>query len=104
MQMLRLVLGLGQLADLGPILDWGGTAPVTGDDLVFPGGASNLSNTNDLTENTIFNSITFTGSGYTLSGNRIIFGRGPPASPIVLLRVGTLLLLIFVSTQLEILL
>lgn len=56
--------------------NWGGTAPVTGDDLVFPGGASNLSNTNDLTENTIFNSITFTGSGYALSGNRIILGQG----------------------------
>lgn len=54
----------------------GGVAPVTGDDLVFPGGASNLSNTNDLTENTIINSITFTGSGYTLSGNKIILGPG----------------------------
>ncbi len=56
--------------------NWGGTVPVTGDDLVFPNGASNLSNTNDLTENTIFNSITFTGSGYTLSGNKIILGPG----------------------------
>lgn len=54
----------------------GGVAPVTGDDLVFPSGASNLSNTNDLTENTIINSVTFTGSGYTLSGNRIILGPG----------------------------
>ena len=56
--------------------NWGGTAPVTGDDLVFPGGASNLSNTNDLTPNTIFNSITFSASGYTLSGNSIILGQG----------------------------
>jgi fibronectin-binding autotransporter adhesin len=56
--------------------NWGGTAPVTGDDLVFPGGASNLSNTNDFTENTIFNSITLSGSGYTLSGNPIIIGAG----------------------------
>jgi autotransporter-associated beta strand protein len=54
----------------------GGTAPVTGDDLVFPNGASNLSNTNDFIENTIFNSITFSGSGYTLSGNPIILGAG----------------------------
>ena len=53
-----------------------GVVPVTGDDLSFPSGASNLSNTNDLTENIIFNSITFTGSGYTLSGNRIILGPG----------------------------
>ncbi len=56
--------------------NWGGTAPVTGDDLVFPSGASNLSNTNDLTENTIINSITISGSGYTLSGNPIILGPG----------------------------
>ena len=57
--------------------NWSGDiVPVTGDDLVFPNGASNLSNTNDLTENTIFNSITFSGSGYTLSGNRIILGQG----------------------------
>ena len=56
--------------------NWGGTAPVTGDDLVFPAGASNLSNTNDFTENTIFNSITISGSGYTLSGNPIILGAG----------------------------
>lgn len=44
--------------------------------MVFPNGASNLSNTNDLTENTIINSITLSGSGYTLSGNRIILGQG----------------------------
>ncbi len=56
--------------------NWGGTAPVTGDDLVFPSGASNLSNVNDLTENTIINSITFTGSGYTISGNKFILGAG----------------------------
>jgi len=56
--------------------NWGGTVPVTGDDLVFPAGASNLSNNNDLIENTIFNSITFSGSGYTISGNPIILGPG----------------------------
>ncbi len=56
--------------------NWGGVAPETGDDLVFPAGASNLSNTNDLTPNTLFNSITISGSGYTLSGNKIILGPG----------------------------
>lgn len=57
--------------------NWSGdVAPVTGDDLVFPSGTSNKSNTNDLTENTIINSITFTDSGYTLSGNPIILGPG----------------------------
>lgn len=67
----------GSTSDLWSVAsNWGGTVPVTGDDLVFPGGASNLSNTNDLTENTIFNSITLSGSGYTLSGNKIILGQG----------------------------
>jgi autotransporter-associated beta strand protein len=56
--------------------NWGGAVPVTGDDLVFPVGASNLTTTNDLTENTIFNSITISGSGYTLTGNRVILGAG----------------------------
>ncbi len=56
--------------------NWGGTAPATGDDLVFPAGASNLSSVNDLTENTIFNSITLSGSGYNLSGNPLILGQG----------------------------
>ncbi len=57
--------------------NWSGdVAPVTGDDLVFPSGTSNKSNTNDLTPNTIFNSITFSDSGYTLSGNSIILRQG----------------------------
>ena len=56
--------------------NWGGTAPVTGDDLVFPGGASNLSNTNDLTETKITYSINITINGYTMSGNNIILGTG----------------------------
>ncbi len=54
----------------------GGTAPNAGDNLIFPSGASNLSNTNDLPQNTIFNSITLSGSGYTLGGNDIVLGPG----------------------------
>jgi len=46
----------------------GDVAPIVGDDLVFPGGAARLTNTNDFAANTTFNSITFTGSGYTLRG------------------------------------
>ena len=56
--------------------NWGGTAPVAGDDLVFPGGAARLSNTNDFAAATSFNSITISGSGYTLSGNSIALGAG----------------------------
>jgi len=53
--------------------NWGGTAPSAGDDLVFPGGAAQLSNTNNFPSSTSFNSIMFTGSsgGYTLGGNAI---------------------------------
>src|SRR5271157_4848037 len=53
--------------------NWGGTAPSPGDDLVFPGGAAQLTNNNNFAANTSFNSMTFTGSsgGYTLGGNAI---------------------------------
>ncbi|HEY7193209.1 MAG TPA: autotransporter-associated beta strand repeat-containing protein, partial [Gemmatimonadales bacterium] len=54
----------------------GGTPLVGGEDLIFPGGAANLSNTNGLAAATTFNSITITGSGYTLAGNAITLGAG----------------------------
>jgi fibronectin-binding autotransporter adhesin len=56
----------------------GGTTPVAGDDLVFPGGAARLSNTNDLAAGTSFNSITFNGAsgGYSLGGNAITLVAG----------------------------
>jgi len=56
--------------------NWGGTAPVAGDDLVFPSGASKLSNNNNITAATSFNSITISGSGYTLAGNSITLAAG----------------------------
>jgi fibronectin-binding autotransporter adhesin len=54
----------------------GGTTPVAGDDLIFPSGAANLSTSNDITAGTSFNSITISGSGYTLAGNSIALGAG----------------------------
>jgi autotransporter-associated beta strand protein len=54
----------------------GGTPLVGGEDLVFPGGAANLSNSNGLAAATTFNSITITGTGYTLAGNSIVLGAG----------------------------
>jgi fibronectin-binding autotransporter adhesin len=54
----------------------GGQAPVAGDDLIFPSGASNLSTSNDIAAGTSFNSITISGSGYTLAGNSIALGAG----------------------------
>ena len=56
--------------------NWGGTPIAPGDDLVFPSGALNLSNTNDTSGGTAFNSITISGPGYTLAGNDIVLGAG----------------------------
>jgi len=56
--------------------NWGGTAPVAGDDLVFPSGALRLSNNNNISAGTSFNSITISGSGYTLAGNSIALAAG----------------------------
>ncbi|HUJ79293.1 MAG TPA: LamG-like jellyroll fold domain-containing protein [Nitrospiria bacterium] len=52
--------------------NWGGTAPVSGDTVVFPGGAAQLSNNNDIAGATFI--ITISGSGYTLSGNAVTLG------------------------------
>src|SRR5207247_810296 len=48
----------------------GGAAPTGngGENLVFPSGAANLTNNNNL-KGTSFNSITISGSGYTVGGN-----------------------------------
>ena len=54
----------------------GGTAPVAGDDLVFPAGAAQLTANNDFAAATAFNSITISGSGYTLTGNSVALGVG----------------------------
>ena len=55
--------------------NWGGTAPNNGDDLVFPAGATSFNPQNDLSGLSV-QSITFTGSGYTLTGNAITVTAG----------------------------
>ncbi len=56
--------------------NWSGAAaPLPNDDLVFPAGALNTTNTNDFADGTAFNSIQFNAS-YTVSGNRIVLGVG----------------------------
>jgi len=52
------------------------TAPLANDDLLFPSGAARLSNSNNFTVGTIFNSIAFTGGGYELRGNLITTRAG----------------------------
>lgn len=56
--------------------NWGGSAVSPGDDLVFPAGALNQANTNDIAAGTAFNSIAITGGAWTLNGNRITLGAG----------------------------
>src|SRR3989442_9173870 len=55
----------------------GGAAPTGngGENLVFPSGASNLATNNNI-NNSTFNSITISGSGYTLGGTAITLGAG----------------------------
>ena len=55
--------------------------PVAGNDLVFPAGAANLTNTDDLATATSFGSLTIAGSGYTIGGNAIALTGTVDSSP-----------------------
>ncbi len=68
--------GLGADANWTTAANWGGTAPVAGDDLVFPAGAARLSSNNNIAPGTTFRSITISGTGYTLAGNAVVIGVG----------------------------
>lgn len=56
------------------------TPPVAGNDLIFPSGAANLTNTNDLSAGTSFASLTVTGGGYSIGGAAINLSGGLTAS------------------------
>src|ERR1051325_632558 len=56
--------------------NWGGTAPVAGDDLIFPGGAARLTSTNNFPSNTTFHAFTFSGNSYLLNGNTVALDAG----------------------------
>jgi hypothetical protein len=58
--------------------NWQGGVPGPGDPLVFPNGASNLTNTNDLPATNVYKLILFTGNGYVLNGNTIQLTNGIP--------------------------
>ncbi len=66
--------GSGANSNWTTAANWGGTAPVAGDALIFPAGAARLSNTNDFVAGTSFASITISGTGYTLAGNSVALG------------------------------
>ncbi|HMP91195.1 MAG TPA: hypothetical protein PJ991_13425, partial [Kiritimatiellia bacterium] len=52
--------------------NWAGGAPSPGNILWFPAGAARLTNTNNFPADTPFNRIDFTGTEYTLRGNRAL--------------------------------
>ena len=57
--------------------NWDAGAPIPGDKLVFPAGASRLvSNTNNFPVNTTFDTITFAIAGYILRGNPVNLNNG----------------------------
>lgn len=60
----------------------GDIAPAGGDDLVFPGGAGNLTNNNNYPAGTVFNTVLFTGGGYNVTGNAIVLNGGLTANNI----------------------
>lgn len=73
--------GGGSNDNLSTPANWAGdSAPVAGDDLVFPTGASRLTINNDYVSGTNFNSITTNGVGtnqsYAIAGNAITLGAG----------------------------
>ena len=62
--------GVGTNANWNSVTNWGGATPGNGDTLIFPGGAANLLNTNNIAGLTL-NQIRFVGAGggYDLRGN-----------------------------------
>src|SRR5262245_9681860 len=69
--------GGGTNANWTTAANWvGDVAPNPGDDLVFPGSATQLTNVNDFPDGTAFHSFKITGSGYHLTGNGIALAAG----------------------------
>ena len=58
--------------------NWQGGVPGPGDPLVFPNGASNLTNSNDLPTRDVYKLMLFTGNGYVINGNAIALSDGIP--------------------------
>src|ERR1700752_1990407 len=54
----------------------GDVAPLPGDDLEFPAGATRLAGAQDFPNGTLFNSITISGPGYDLFGNGLTINAG----------------------------
>ncbi len=63
--------GNGATSNWTDAANWDTGAPVAGDSLVFPAAANRKTNVNDFPANTTFDSISFNGGGYDISGNAI---------------------------------
>ena len=64
--------GSGSDANWNTAANWAGNSvPVAGDNLIFPAGAAQLTNSNGLTANTLFGNVVFDAGGYSASGNAI---------------------------------
>jgi fibronectin-binding autotransporter adhesin len=77
--------GGGSDTNMNTAANWGGVAPVAGDDLVFPANITNRTVANNYTAGTSFNTIAFSGvasaaSNYTISGNSIVLVAGITSS------------------------
>ena len=68
--------GDGASGDWSDPANWGGAAPTSGADLVFPASAVNKSAINDFSISTTFNSITIEAPGYSLSGTGLTLAQG----------------------------
>src|SRR5882724_11606114 len=69
---LRLVMSTSTWSGLGADANWStpenwNTLPISGSDLVFPVGAAQLVNTDDLGSSTSFGTLTISGVGYSIS-------------------------------------
>lgn len=83
--------GLGSDTNWSTVGNWSlGQAPQAGDDLVFPANvpAGSLASSNNLPAGTEFNSISFSGSGYTLSGSQVVLGSAAAGSGSLLADTG----------------
>src|SRR5262245_13043474 len=56
--------------------NWGGTAPLEGDGLIFPPGVALLNTTNNFPSNTLFSAVNIGGLDYAIYGNlfRVVNG------------------------------
>ena len=67
-------LDAGTTTNWSDAKNWAGQiAPVAGDDLIFPSGASSLVSNNDIGAGVIYGKLTVADTGYSITGNAVSF-------------------------------